>query len=485
MTANKDLLANRGQELFDAADAKGLDLYFEAAVGGGIPLIRPLKESLSGERLRRVIGIVNGTTNFILTRMSEARTAFEDALADAQSLGYAEADPTADVDGHDAAAKCAILASIAFNARVTAADVFREGVRSVTTEDIEFAARLGYVIKLLAIAELGADERIAARVHPAMIPAGHPLASVRDANNAVFLEGPNVGELMFYGRGAGGDATATAVVGDLVSVARNLLSGARGVGCTCFHERTIRPMEEMTGQYYILLRVEDRPGVLAEIASVFGRRDVSIKSVWQEGTGDDARLVFITHRAREGPFQHAVGELRGLAGRRRGAERPSGRGRGVGAMAHLWRGVIEEYRDRLPVTASTPVVTLGEGGTPLVRSEPLSQRDRVRGLAEVRGREPDGLVQGPRDDARDQQGTRGGLEGGRVRIDREHERERGRVRGEGGAHLRRARAEGQGRARQDGRHARARRPGAGGRGELRRVARARRRPRRAGTRSRS
>ncbi|MCI0632731.1 MAG: homoserine dehydrogenase [Actinobacteria bacterium] len=312
VTANKDLLANRGQDLFDAADAKGLDLYFEAAVGGGIPLIRPLKESLSGERLRRVIGIVNGTTNFILTRMSEEGSAFADALADARAFGYAEADPTADVDGHDAAAKCAILASIAFNARVTAADVFREGVRSVTTEDIEFAARLGYVIKLLAIAELGTDERIAARVHPAMIPAGHPLASVRDANNAVFVEGPSVGELMFYGRGAGGAATATAVVGDLVSVARNLLSGARGVGCTCFHERTIRPMEEMTGQYYILLRVEDRPGVLAEIASVFARSDVSIKSVWQEGTGDDAQLVFITHRAREGPFQHAVGELRGL-----------------------------------------------------------------------------------------------------------------------------------------------------------------------------
>ncbi len=312
VTANKDLLASRGQELFDAAEAKGLDLYFEAAVGGGIPLIRPLKESLSGERLRRLIGIVNGTTNFILTRMSEDGQAFADALGQAQSLGYAEADPTADVDGHDAAAKCAILASIAFNARVTGSDVYREGIRSISTEDIEFARRLGYVVKLLAIAELGQDERIAARVHPAMIPASHPLAAVRDANNAVFVEGPRIGELMFYGRGAGGDATATAVVGDLVSVARNLLSGARGVGCTCFHERTIRPMEEMTGQYYILLRVEDRPGVLAEIASVFARSDVSIKSVWQEGTGDDAQLVFITHRAREGPFQRSVDALREL-----------------------------------------------------------------------------------------------------------------------------------------------------------------------------
>ena len=312
VTANKELLAERGRELFDASDAKGLDLYFEAAVGGGIPLIRPLKESLTGERLRKVLGIVNGTTNFILTRMSEDGRSFPDVLAEAQRLGYAEADPTADVDGHDAAAKCAILASIVFNARVTARDVFREGISRVTTEDIEFAGRLGYVVKLLAIAELDDEERVAVRVHPAMIPIGHPLAAVRDAHNAVFVEGEKVGELMFYGRGAGGDPTATAVVGDLVTVARNLLAEARGVGCTCFHERTIRPMAEMTGQYYILLRVEDRPGVLAEIASVFGNNAVSIKSVWQEGTGEDAQLVFVTHRAREGAFQQAVSELEGV-----------------------------------------------------------------------------------------------------------------------------------------------------------------------------
>lgn len=312
VTANKELLATRGRELLDASDAKGLDLYFEAAVGGGIPLIRPLKESLTGERVRRVMGIVNGTTNFILTRMSEEGKAFSDALAEAQRLGYAETDPTADVEGYDAAAKCAILASIAFNARVVAGDVYREGISNVTTDDIEFARRLGYVVKLLAIAELD-GERIAVRVHPAMIPTGHPLASVRDAFNAVFVEGPKIGELMFYGRGAGGDPTATAVVGDLVSVARNLLAGARGVGCTCFHERTIRPMSEMEGQYYILFSVEDRPGVLAEISSVFGRNQVSIKSVWQEGTGADAQLVFITHRAREGAFQQAVSELSGLA----------------------------------------------------------------------------------------------------------------------------------------------------------------------------
>jgi homoserine dehydrogenase len=309
VTANKELVATRGHELFDASDAKSVDLYFEAAVGGGIPLIRPLKESLTGERLTRILGIVNGTTNYVLTRMTEDGLAFADALAEAQRLGYAEANPTADVEGYDAASKCAILASIAFNARVAARDVYREGISNVTTEDIEFARRLGYVVKLLAIAELD-GERIAARVHPAMIPATHPLAAVRDAFNAVFVEGPKIGELMFYGRGAGGDPTATAVVGDLVSVARNLLSGARGVGCTCFLERSIRPMEEMEGQYYILLRVEDRPGVLAEISSVFGRNQVSIKSVWQEGTGEDAQLVFITHRAREGAFQQAVSELR-------------------------------------------------------------------------------------------------------------------------------------------------------------------------------
>jgi homoserine dehydrogenase len=311
VTANKELLANRGREILDAADAKGIDLYFEAAVGGGIPLIRPLKESLTGERLTRVMGIVNGTTNYILSTMSEEGRSFDEVLAEAQRLGYAEADPSADVEGFDAAAKCAILASIAFNARVVSGDVYREGISRVTLEDIEYARRLGYEVKLLAIAEFD-GERIAARVHPAMIPVAHPLASVREAFNAVFVEGPKIGALMFYGRGAGGDATATAVVGDLVMVARNLLAGTRGVGCTCFWERTIRPMDELEDQYYILLRVEDRPGVLAEIAGVFGRNQVSIRSVWQEGSGGDAQLVFVTHRAREGDFQRAVSELGAL-----------------------------------------------------------------------------------------------------------------------------------------------------------------------------
>jgi homoserine dehydrogenase len=312
VTGNKELIANGGKELFDAAEAAGLDLYFEASVGGGIPLIRPLKESLAGERVVRILGIVNGTTNYILTQMTEHGWSFEDALAEAQRLGYAEPDPTADVEGSDAAAKCAILASIAFNTRVVAGDVYREGITGITALDIADAARLGYVVKLLAIAELEGGE-VSARVHPAMIPAGHPLATVRDAFNAVFIEGDRVGQLMFYGRGAGGDPTATAVVGDLVSAARNRVNGGRGIGCTCALDRRVRPMDDTRGQYYLNLHVEDRPGVLAEIADHFGRNGVSIERVWQEGVADEATLVFITHRAQEGAFQKTVQQLRELS----------------------------------------------------------------------------------------------------------------------------------------------------------------------------
>lgn len=312
VTANKELLANVGKELFDAADAASRDIRFEAAVAGGIPLIAPLKESLAGERVLRMLGIVNGTTNYVLTQMSEHGWTFEDALAEAQRLGYAEADPSADVDGFDAAAKCAILASIAFNTRVVASDVYREGIARITPQDIADAARLGYVVKLLAIAELD-DGEVSARVHPAMIPAAHPLASVRDANNAVFVEGAKVGQLMFYGPGAGGDATATSVVGDLVHVARNLAFGGRAIGCTCVLDRAIRPMDATTGQYYLNLHVEDRPGVLAEIAEAFAHNGVSIERVWQEGFAEEATLVFITHRAQEGAFQKTVAELRDRA----------------------------------------------------------------------------------------------------------------------------------------------------------------------------
>jgi homoserine dehydrogenase len=311
VTANKELLANHGKEIFDAAEEAGVDLFFEAAVAGGIPLIRPLKESLAGERVLRILGIVNGTTNFILTQMSEHRWSFEQALAEAQRLGYAEADPTADVEGYDAAAKIAILASIAFSARVVAGDVYREGIAKITAQDIADAERMGYVVKLLAIAELE-DEAISARVHPAMIPASHPLAAVRDAFNAVFVEGAKVGQLMFYGRGAGGDPTATAVAGDLVSVARNVVTGGRGIGCTCRLQRPIRPMDDTRDQYYLNLHVEDRPGVLAEVADRFGGNGVSIERVWQEGAGDEATLVFITHRTREGAFQKTVQAVREL-----------------------------------------------------------------------------------------------------------------------------------------------------------------------------
>jgi homoserine dehydrogenase len=311
VTANKELLASVGEELFDAADGAGLDLAFEAAVAGGIPLLRPLKESLTGERLERLLGIVNGTTNYILTQMSEHGWSFGEALAEAQRLGYAEADPTADVEGYDAAAKAAILASIAFNTRVVIGDVYREGITRVTAQDIADAARLGYVIKLLAIAELD-DDAVSVRVHPAMIPDPHPLASVRDAFNAVFVEGSRIGQLMFYGRGAGGDPTATAVVGDVVHVARHVVFGGRGIGCTCVLDRRIRPMGDTRGQYYLNLHVEDRPGVLAEIAERFAHNAVSIERVWQEGTGDEATLVFITHRAQEGAFQKTLEELREL-----------------------------------------------------------------------------------------------------------------------------------------------------------------------------
>jgi homoserine dehydrogenase len=309
VTANKELLATRGKELFDAAEAADRDLYFEAAVGGGIPLIRPLKESLAGEHIHRLIGIVNGTTNFVLTRMSEQGSSFEEALTEAKRLGYAESDPTADVEGHDAAAKCAILASIAFSSRVVATDVYTEGISRIKPLDIADARRLGYVVKLLAIAELDGGE-ISARVHPAMIPESHPLATVRDAFNAVFVEGPNIGQVMFFGPGAGGAATATAVVGDLISVSRNRLAGVTGVGCTCAFDHRIRPMDDTRGQYYLNLHVEDRPGVLAEIADHFGRNAVSIERVWQEGAGDEATLVFITHLAQEGAFQKTVQELR-------------------------------------------------------------------------------------------------------------------------------------------------------------------------------
>jgi homoserine dehydrogenase len=311
VTGNKELLANVGAELFAAAERAGVDLLFEAAVAAGIPLIRPLRESLAGERISRVMGIVNGTTNYILTRMTEDGASYADALTEAQRLGYAERDPTADVEGFDAGAKAAIIASIAFGVRVVAGDVYHEGIAGISTSDIEFARRMGYVIKLLAIAERSSDDEVGVRVHPAMVPTTHPLAAVRDSFNAVFIEGDAVGQLMFYGRGAGGMPTASALLGDLVDAAANRRKGAHAsIGALA--KARLRPIDEVESEYYFNIDVVDRPGVLAAVAGVLGRHDVSIRSMEQEGLGDEARLIFITHRARERDVQSTLHDLREL-----------------------------------------------------------------------------------------------------------------------------------------------------------------------------
>lgn len=308
VTANKELLAHHGHELIALAEASGVDLLFEASVGGGIPLIRPLRESLAGDRISRVMGIVNGTTNYILTRMTEDGSSFRDALAEAQELGYAEADPTADVEGFDAASKGAIIASIAFGARVVADDVHREGITGISGDDIASARDLGYVVKLLAIAE-EIDGSVAVRVHPAMVPLHHPLAMVRDSFNALFIEGDAVGELMLYGRGAGGNPTASAVLGDLIDAAKNLSAGGRGATIGALVRKPIRPIDDVETQFYLLLEATDQPGVLAAVAGAFGRHGVSIKSMQQSGIGTDARLIFVTHRAREADLRATIAEV--------------------------------------------------------------------------------------------------------------------------------------------------------------------------------
>lgn len=336
ITANKELLARRGPELFDAASAAGVDLFYEAAVAGGIPLIRPLRESLAGDRLRRVLGIVNGTTNYVLTRMAEDGQDFDGALAEAQRLGYAEADPTADIEGHDAAAKAAILASVAFGTYVLADDVYCEGITAITPADIAMASRLGYVVKLLAIVEslegsapppatAGAvspghlappdapalQVEVAVRVHPALVPAEHPLASVRDSFNAVFVEGDAVGELMFYGPGAGGRPTATAVLGDLIDAAANRRQG-RSTTLPASNPVTLRPMAELSSQYYVSMDVADRPGVLHKISGVMADHGVSIWKAEQVGLAEEARLVFVTHAAPERSMAAVLADLREL-----------------------------------------------------------------------------------------------------------------------------------------------------------------------------
>jgi homoserine dehydrogenase len=317
VTANKALLADDGPALHAAAAKAGVDLYYEAAVAGAIPLLRPLRESLAGDQLRRVVGIVNGTTNYILSRMSETGAGFAEALAEATDLGYAEADPTADVDGFDAAAKAAILASLAFHTPVSAADVHREGISAVSATDVARAAEIGCTVKLLAICERvpngnGDGDTVAVRVHPAMIPTSHPLASVGGAFNAVFVEAEAAGQLMFYGQGAGGKPTASAVLGDIVAVARNRLAGAAGPAATGYANLAVRSMAETPTQYHVSLDVADKPGVLATVAQEFARHDVSISTVRQDGHGDAATLVIVTHSAPDAALAATIAALRDM-----------------------------------------------------------------------------------------------------------------------------------------------------------------------------
>lgn len=313
VTANKALLASYGAELAEAADRAGVDLFYEASVAGAIPLLRPLRESLAGDKVLRVLGIVNGTTNYMLTKMDEEGASYDEVLAKAQELGYAEADPTADVEGHDSAAKAAIIATLAFHSRVTIDDVYCEGIAQVSAQDIEVARRMGFVVKLLAVAERSEDDGgIVVRVHPAMVPRTHPLASVRDAFNAVFVEAESAGQMMFYGRGAGGEPTASAVLGDVVAAARNRFHGSRPHGQATYASLQPRPMGEARTRYAVAIEVDDRRGVLAAIAQVFADNGVSIQTVRQDGHEQGASLLVRTHIATERDLSATVEALRAL-----------------------------------------------------------------------------------------------------------------------------------------------------------------------------
>jgi homoserine dehydrogenase len=311
ITANKALLAEHGEQIHAASRRFDADLYYEASVAGAIPLLRPLRESLAGDTVHRVLGIVNGTTNFILDRMDTSGADFGESLEEAQALGYAEPDPTADVEGFDAAAKAAILAGLAFHTRVTAADVHREGITEVTAADIASAKTLGRIVKLLAICERS-EAGVSVRVHPAMIPRSHPLAAVGGAYNAVFVEAQSAGQLMLYGAGAGGTPTASAVLGDVVAVARNRLAGTRGPEFSTYAELPVLPMGDTLTRYHVSLDVDDRPGVLAPVAEAFARHDVSIQAVRQTSRGDEALLVIVTHEARDADLAATVLELLAL-----------------------------------------------------------------------------------------------------------------------------------------------------------------------------
>jgi homoserine dehydrogenase len=312
VTANKALLASHGAEMFTAAYAKGEDIYYEASVAGAIPIIRPMRDSLAGDFVTRLMGIVNGTTNYILTKMHEDDREFADVLKEAQALGYAEADPTADVEGFDAAAKAAILAGLAFHSRVTDSDVYREGITKITAADVAVAKSLDLVVKLLAIAELTNEGKISVRVHPTLISRSHPLASVRESFNAVFVESESAGAMMFYGRGAGGAPTASAILGDLVAVARHRVSGGLGPRESDYADLGIADMGSTKTRYLIRLDVADRPGVLASVAQTFSKHDVSIQTVRQTGRGDNAELIVMTHKATDSALASTVADLSSL-----------------------------------------------------------------------------------------------------------------------------------------------------------------------------
>jgi homoserine dehydrogenase len=311
VTANKDLMAEKGKELLDLAELNKCDLMFEASVAGGIPILHPLKHCLAGNHLTEITGIVNGTTNFILSKMTDEGVGFEETLKLAQDLGYAEADPTADVEGLDAARKVAIMASIAFNSRVTFDDVYTEGITEITERDIAYAEDMGCVIKLLGVAK-NTEDGIEARVHPMLIDKNHPLASVKDSFNAVFVHGDAVDDAMFYGRGAGELPTASAVVGDIIEIARNIQNDCTGqIACTCYKNIPIKPMSEIASRYFVRLRVEDRAGTLASIASVFGNNHVSIEKIVQKNKRDDfAEIVVITDEVKEKDITNSLTILR-------------------------------------------------------------------------------------------------------------------------------------------------------------------------------
>ncbi|NDA41571.1 MAG: homoserine dehydrogenase, partial [Actinobacteria bacterium] len=306
ITANKALLAKHGAELFEAADKNGVDLYYEAAVGGAIPILRPLRESIVGDHVHRIMGIVNGTTNYILTKMDERGSEFALALKEAQDLGFAEANPSADVDGNDAAAKAAILAGLAFHTRVSIDDVYCEGISKISSRDVQVAHDIDHIIKLLAIAESTPDNQISVRVHPTLIPREHPLAAVRNSFNAIFVEAESAGELMFYGRGAGGAPTASAVLGDLIAIARNKTRGGEGHGESDYAQLAIAPIDNVLTRYLIRLDVADKPGVLASVAQTFASHNVSIETVRQSGRGSSAELIVMTHTATDSSLAATV-----------------------------------------------------------------------------------------------------------------------------------------------------------------------------------